>query len=76
MAPIMPYIFAIQGLTKQSYFFKKVDMEGCYKKGMLKIKEMLDKRQWPLSGEAMIEPVRVVKAIEDCVLSNALSRKL
>lgn len=76
MAPVMPYIFAIQGLTKQSYFSKKVDMEGCYKKGMLKIKEMLDKRQWPLSGDAMIEPVMVIKAIEDCILSNTPSRQL
>ncbi len=66
----MPYLFSVEGLTKKSYFSNKVDLESCYKNGMIKIKEMLDKKQWILSENEMFEPVAVVKAIEESILSR------
>ncbi|MGB9758768.1 MAG: Gfo/Idh/MocA family protein [Thermoproteota archaeon] len=70
IAPEMPYLFSVEGLTKKSYFSNKVDLESCYKNGMIKIKEMLDKKQWILSENEMFEPVAVVKAIEESILSR------
>lgn len=65
----MPYLFSVEVLTKKSYFSSKVDIESCYKNGMIKIKEMLDKKQWLLSESEMFEPVAVIKAIEESILS-------
>jgi len=70
IAPEMPYLFSIEILTKKSYFSSKVDIESCYKNGMIKIKEMLDKKQWVLSENEMFEPVAAVKAIEGSILSR------
>jgi len=70
IAPEMPYLFSIEILTKKSYFSSKVDIESCYKNGMIKIKEMLDKKQWVLSENEMFEPVATVKAIEGSILSG------
>lgn len=70
IAPEMPYLFSVEGLTKKSYFSSKVDLESCYRNGMIKIKEMLDKKQWPLSENEMFEPVAVVKAIEESVING------
>jgi hypothetical protein len=70
IAPEMPYLFSIEILTKKSYFSSKVDIESCYKNGMIKIKEMLDKKQWVLSENEMFEPVAAVKAIEGSILSG------
>lgn len=70
IAPQMPYLFSVEGLTKKSYFSSKVDLESCYRNGMIKIKEMLDKKQWPLSENEMFEPVAVVKAIEESTISG------
>jgi hypothetical protein len=70
IAPEMPYLFSIEILTKKSYFSSKVDIESCYKNGMIKIKEMLDKKQLVLSENEMFEPVAAVKAIEGSILSG------
>ncbi|NHV06816.1 MAG: Gfo/Idh/MocA family oxidoreductase [Thaumarchaeota archaeon] len=70
IAPEMPYLFSIEILTKKSYFSSKVDIESCYKNGMIKIKEMLDKKQWVLSENEMFEPVAAAKAIEGSILSG------
>ncbi|MGQ9596173.1 MAG: Gfo/Idh/MocA family protein [Thermoproteota archaeon] len=69
IAPEMPYVFSIEGLTKKSHFSNRLDYRDCYKNGMLKIKEMLDNRRWILSESEMIEPVAIVKAIEESVKS-------
>ncbi|MBO3801927.1 MAG: Gfo/Idh/MocA family oxidoreductase [Thermoproteota archaeon] len=70
IAPEMPYLFSVEGLTKKSHFSSKVDLEGCYRRGMLKLKEMLDKKQWLLSEDELFEPVAVVKAIEESIYSG------
>ncbi|MEM3658965.1 MAG: Gfo/Idh/MocA family oxidoreductase [Thermoproteota archaeon] len=67
IAPEMPYVFSLEGLTKKNHFSAKVDSNDCYKKGMIKIKEMLDNKRWILSEEDMLEPVAIVKAIEESV---------
>jgi len=43
---------------------------------MVKIKEMLDGKKWPLSEEEMLEPVIVTKGIEECLLSGGTSKRL
>ncbi len=67
IAPEMPYVFSLEGLTKKSYFSSKVDYKNCYRNGMIKIKEMLEKKQWILSEGELLEPVAIVKAIEESI---------
>lgn len=71
IAPEMPYVFSLEGLTKKTHLSAKVDSKDCYKKGMIKIKEMLDNTQWILSEGEMLEPVAVVKAIEESVRESS-----
>ncbi|MEM2929821.1 MAG: Gfo/Idh/MocA family oxidoreductase [Thermoproteota archaeon] len=71
IAPEMPYVFSLEGLTKKSYFSSKVDYKNCYRNGMIRIKEMLDNNRWIFSEDEMIEPVAVVKAIEESVKKSA-----
>jgi predicted dehydrogenase len=71
IAPEMPYVFSLEGLTKKTHFSAKVDYKDCYKRGMMKIKEMLDNKQWILSGEEMLEPVAIVKAIEESIRESS-----
>jgi len=72
IAAEMPYVFAVEGLTKNSYFSREVNLKSCYKNGMIKIKEMLDKKQWILSEREMFEPVALIKAIEESLSSSKL----
>jgi len=71
IAPEMPYVFSLEGLTKKTHFSAKVDFKDCYKKGMMRIKEMLDNKRWILSGEEMLEPVAIVKAIEESIRESS-----
>jgi len=63
ISPSMPYLFAVECVTKKSHHTENVDTATCYKNGMMRIKEMLDTRKWPLSGEDMFEPVAVIEGI-------------
>lgn len=71
IAPEMPYVFSLEGLTKKSYFSSRVDFKDCYKRGMIRIREMLDGKKWILSEGEMLEPVAVVKAIEESIKESA-----
>jgi predicted dehydrogenase len=64
ISPEIPYTFAVEAITKKSYLSKNIDTSPCYREGMVKIKEMLDTKRWPLTDKQMFEPVAVVKAIE------------
>ncbi|MBO3832130.1 MAG: Gfo/Idh/MocA family oxidoreductase [Candidatus Brockarchaeota archaeon] len=71
ISPEIPYVFSVEGLTKKTHFSAKVDSKDCYKKGMIKIKEMLDRKQWILSEGEMLEPVAVIKAIEESIRESS-----
>jgi hypothetical protein len=64
------YLFAVEGVTKKSYIAKKLGDEPYYKSGIMKIKEMLDGKFWPLNAQDMFEPVAIIKAIEESILSG------
>jgi len=70
VSPEMPYVFSVEAVTRKSHQSKKVDTETCYRDGMTKIKQMLDRKEWPLREGDMFEPVAVVKAIEDSIASG------
>jgi len=64
ISPNIPYLFAVEAITKKSYLSEKIDASTCYRDGMLKLWEMLDTGTWPLADRQMFEPVAMVKAIE------------
>jgi len=66
----IPNTFAAEGVTRRSHLIKKLDDEPYYMKGMAKIKEMLDRKQCPLTEQEMFEPIAVTKAIEESILSG------
>jgi len=71
ISPEIPYVFSLEGVTKKTYFSTKVESKDCYKRGMVKIKEMLDSKQWVLSEDEMLEPVAIIKAIEESVKESS-----
>lgn len=70
VSPEIPYVFSIEAVTKKSVLTKKVDTATCYRDGMIKIKEMLDSKKWPLTDKDMFEPVAVINAINKSMTSG------
>jgi len=63
ISPDIPYLFSIEVATKKSVLTKKVDTATVYRDGMVKLKEMLDSKERPLTDKDMFEPVAVVNAV-------------
>ncbi|MGQ9515460.1 MAG: Gfo/Idh/MocA family protein [Thermoproteota archaeon] len=63
-------LFAAEGVTKKSYIAKKLGDEPYYRNGIIKIREMLDGKFWPLDAQDMFESVAIIKAIEESILSG------
>lgn len=62
----VPYTFSIEVFAKDSVDYLKItDFHECYKRGLVKIKEMLDEKKWPIKEEDLIYPVRLVNALEE-----------
>lgn len=70
ISPDIPYLFSIEAVTKKSILTRKVDTTTCYRDGMIKLKEMLDNKKWPLTDKDMFEPVAVINAIGKSMTSG------
>lgn len=60
-----PYTFSLEVFTRDKVEYRKIsDIDECYYKGLLKIKEMLDTGRWPIRDEDLVFPVKLINAIE------------
>jgi len=71
----IPHKFSIEMLTKNER--KSLDIENYnkyYRRGLKKIKEMLDKNIWPIKPENMIYPIKIIDAIKKSYTYNSIEK--
>ncbi|MCD6563356.1 MAG: Gfo/Idh/MocA family oxidoreductase [Thermoproteales archaeon] len=69
----VPYTFSLEIFAKDSVNYLKIsDFQECYRRGLIKIREMLNNGKWPISDEDLIYPVKLVDAIDRSYKSNKI----
>ncbi len=58
------YVFHMLAFGKEGWAGRALDASTCYRDGLEVVLKMVETGSWPLSPEELLEPVRVLEAIE------------